>query len=100
MISITKISGDSMSPEYCDGDYVFSLNSSLIPTSLLSSKRDYIIEHDRIGAMIKRFAGRDPLEKERFLFKGLNEKSISQKEIGSLPRKAIKSLVIYKVSKG
>jgi phage repressor protein C with HTH and peptisase S24 domain len=98
MISITKISGDSMSPVYCDGDYVFCLNSAYIPTSLLKKDRDYIIEHRKFGTMIKRLTKRD-LADNQFHFTGLNQESVSAEQIGALPRKAIKSLIIHRVKK-
>lgn len=93
MLSIIKVRGDSMSPQYKNGDYVVSLKSQLLPSFLISEGRDYIIEHREHGRMLKRLTLKSN-QNQSFQFSGLNPKSISTENIGVHSKESILGLVI------
>ena len=97
MLFIYKISGDSMSPQYLNEDYVLALKVKFLPSFLIKKNQDFIIGHNQYGDMIKRLVQRK--KEDEFLFTGLNGKSISPEQIGVIKKGAIKGLVLWKIAK-
>ena len=96
MLFIYKISGDSMSPQYLNEDYVLALKVRFIPSFFLKKNQDFIIRHKIYGDMLKRLFSKK--ENGEYLFTGLNEQSISTEQIGALEKEHLKGLVLWKVS--
>ena len=92
MFKILKITGDSMSPDFREGDFV------LLATHPFALKRlkvgDVIIfEHGHYGTLIKRIASFDPETAEAYV-EGSNPDSLSSLRLGTIHRTAIRGKVI------
>jgi hypothetical protein len=87
-----------MSPQYSNEDYVLALKVKFIPPFLIKKNQDFIIHHSDYGDMLKRLILKKGSSDE-YIFAGLNEKSISSEEIGSLKKESLKGLVLWKIRK-
>ena len=97
MFRIIKVEGESMFPEYNNGDYVivsrFPLlfNMIRINSVLVFNSQDY-------GILIKKVAGMDKAQK-RYFFKGTNQMSITTEMIGAIDDKDIIGAVLLHFKK-
>jgi signal peptidase I len=97
MLRIHKVTGDSMSPDFQEGDFVVL---TTIPLFLERLKiGDVIIfEHQLYGTLIKRIASFDPGTAEAYV-EGTRPDSLDSRRLGTIRRDAIQGKVIAHFSK-
>ncbi len=97
MLRIIKISGESMSPEYHDGDYVVTSRLPLL-LGLVKINSVVVFKSEKYGPLIKKVSSIDKKEK-RYFFSGSNSISITTEEIGAIYQKNIYGSVIFHIKK-
>jgi len=97
MFKILKIHGDSMSPEFQEGDFVIILTASFI-LNRLKVGDDIIFGHKLYGTLIKRIASFDPNTAGVYV-EGTSEDSLDSRRLGTIRRENIKGKVIAHFSK-
>ena len=97
MLRIHKVTGDSMSPDFQDGDFVVL---TTVPFFLNRLKVGDIIifEHKLYGKLIKRIASFDPETAEAYV-EGTQSDSLDSLRLGTIRRDAIRGKVIAHFSK-
>jgi signal peptidase I len=97
MFRIHKVTGDSMSPDFQQGDFVLIATSDFVRKRLKVG--DIIIfEHKLYGTLIKRIASFDPETAEAYV-EGTRPDSLSSLRLGTIRRNAIRGKVIAHISK-
>jgi len=97
MLRIQKVVGDSMSPDFQEGDFVvittvpFFLNRLKVGDTI-------IFNHIRYGTLIKRIASFDPETAEAFV-EGTHPNSLDSRRMGTIRRDAILGKVIAHIPK-
>jgi len=92
MLRIHKIAGNSMSPDFQDGDFVvlttipFFLNRLKIGDTI-------VFEHKLYGTLIKRITSFDPVTAEAYV-EGTRPDSLDSRRLGTIRRNAIRGKVI------
>ncbi|OUR95436.1 hypothetical protein A9Q84_16515 [Halobacteriovorax marinus] len=94
MISIFKVQGQSMSPLYEDGDYLFIFKPFWKKPPL--AKQIIVFNHIKYGLLLKRVVSVDKKSKI-FFSKGHNSHSISREEIGAIKFEEIKGTPIFHI---
>jgi len=97
MFRILKVTGDSMSPDFQEGDFVVL---TTIPFFLnrLKIGDNIIFDHKLYGTLIKRIASFDPETAEAYV-EGSNPESLGSLRLGTIRRDAIRGKVIAHFSK-
>ena len=97
MLRIHKVAGDSMSPDYQEGDFVALIT---LPFFLKRIKvgDTIIFEHKLYGTLIKRIASFDPETAEAYV-EGTQPDSLDSRRLGTIRRDAIRGKVIAHFSK-
>jgi signal peptidase I len=92
MLRIHKVTGDSMSPDFQEGDFVVLLT---LPFFLKQLKvGDVIIfKHKLYGTLIKRIASFDPETAEAYV-EGTGPDSLDSRRLGTIRREKIRGKVI------
>lgn len=92
MLRIHKVTGESMSPDFQDGDFVAL---TTLPFFLKRLKVGDIIvfEHQLYGILIKRIASFDPETAEAYV-EGAHADSLDSRRLGTIRRDAIRGKVI------
>lgn len=95
MIKILKVSGDSLTPEYREGDFVMITK---IPFFLYRLKIGDVVafKHPDFGTMIKKVAAILPGGDEIFVV-GTHEHSVDSRNFGSLQRADLMGKVIWHI---
>jgi signal peptidase I len=95
MFKLLKVSGDSLTPEYREGDFVLITK---IPFFLYSLKVGDIVafRHPDYGTMIKKVATISPGGEEIFVM-GTHEHSVDSRHFGALQRSALMGKVIWHI---
>ena len=97
MFRIIKIEGESMSPDYNNGDFVIVtrlpllLNTVKINSVLVFTTQNY-------GILIKKISDIDRVKKKYF-FKGSNKNSVTTEMIGAIDKKDIIGVVLLHFKK-
>jgi nickel-type superoxide dismutase maturation protease len=93
MLQILKVTGESLAPEYQEGDFVLIAK---IPFLLNRLKEDDVIafRHPDYGVMIKRIAGLNPGQDQIFVL-GTHEHSIDSRHFGTIQRSDLVGKVIW-----
>jgi nickel-type superoxide dismutase maturation protease len=93
MLKFIKVTGESLSPDYQEGDYVM-----VVTFPFLSLNRGDIIvfRHPVYGTMIKKISHEDP---EGFYVIGNHPNSIDSRQFGSICRDDILGKVIWHIKK-
>jgi len=97
MLRIHKVTGDSMTPDFQDGDFVV-LTSVPFFLDRLKVGDIIIFEHKLYGTLIKRIVSFDPITAEAFV-EGTRPDSLDSRRLGTIRRKAIRGKVIAHFSK-
>lgn len=97
MFRIHKVTGDSMSPDFQDGDFVI-LTRVPILFNRLKVGDVIIFEHKYYGTLIKRIASFDPETAEAYV-EGTRPESLDSRRLGTIRRAAIRGKVIAHFSK-
>ncbi len=97
MFRIHKITGDSMSPDFQEGDFVVLIT---VPFFLNRLKIGDVIvfDHQLYGRLIKRIASFDPETAEAYV-EGTQPDSLGSLRLGTIWRGAIRGKVIAHFSK-
>ena len=97
MIRIIKVTGDSMSPDFHEGDFVISTTLPFI-LKRIDVGDAIIFEHKLYGTLIKRIASFDPETAEAYV-EGTNPDSLDSRRLGTIRRENIRGKVIAHFSK-
>lgn len=97
MFRIHKVTGDSMSPDFQDGDFVVLTTVPLF-LKRLKIGDTIIFEHKLYGTLIKRIASFDPETAEAYV-EGTRPDSLDSRRLGTIRRDAIRGKVIAHFSK-
>ena len=97
MFRILKVTGDSMSPAFQDGDFV-ALATAPFFIKRLKVGDTIIFDHKLYGTLIKRIASFDPETAEAYV-EGANSDSLDSRRLGTIRREAIQGKVIAHISK-
>jgi len=97
MLRLFKVSGDSLSPAFREGDFVLIAK---IPFFLCPIREGDVIvfRHERYGVMIKRVAFLEPEMDEVFVL-GEGENSTDSRKFGPISRKNVLGKVIWHIRK-
>ncbi len=87
MFRIIKVSGESMSPDFNNGDYVLVSRLPLI-LGMVKKNSILVFKSAEYGILIKKVSDIDRL-KGLFYFTGINTDSLSREQIGAISRKYI-----------
>ena len=95
MLQILKVTGESLAPEYREGDFVLIAK---IPFLLNRLRVDDIIafRHPDYGVMIKRVAGLDSGQDQIFVL-GTHEHSVDSRHFGTIRRADLVGKVIWHI---
>lgn len=91
MLSLIKVSGDSMSPTLKNGDYILIKKK---PRSFRSGFI-YVIMHERLGRIVKRLQSK---EGESLLFEGDNPASTSSRNIGVIKPTSVVGRALFAIT--
>jgi len=97
MFHILKVAGDSMSPDFQDGDFV-ALATAPFFLKRLKVGDTIIFDHKLYGTLIKRIASFDPETAEAYV-EGTSSDSLDSRRLGTIRREAIQGKVIAHISK-
>jgi signal peptidase I len=97
MFRIHKVSGDSMTPDFQEGDFV------LIGTAPFFLKRlkvgdTIIFQHKLYGTLIKRITAFDSVTREAYVA-GTSPESLDSRRLGTIRRENIRGKVIARFPK-
>jgi signal peptidase I len=95
MLNILKVTGDSLSPDYQEGDFVLA---SKIPVFLSTIREGDVVvfNHPEYGVLIKKVAIIYPQSREYFVI-GSHGHSVDSRRIGNIRRKDIIGKVIWHI---
>ena len=97
MLRLLKVSGESLSPEYQDGDFVLVAKIPLLFKSLHLG--DVIaFHHDIYGTMIKQVEDIST-DCQRFIVIGTHENSVDSTQFGTISRDVIIGKVIWHIKR-
>lgn len=92
MLRIHKVTGDSMSPDFQEGDFVVLARMPFLLKRLKTG--DIIIfDHKLYGTLIKRIASFDPETAEAYV-EGTRPDSLDSRRLGLIRRESIRGKVI------
>ena len=97
MIRLLKVTGDSMSPDFQDGDFV-ALATAPFFIKRLKVGDTIIFDHKLYGTLIKRIVSFDPETAEAYV-EGTRSDSLDSRRLGTIRREAIRGKVIAHISK-
>lgn len=97
MIKIIKVAGNSLSPFFLSGDFVF-INTSQRVCKKLQPDDTVVFNHPVYGRLIKRVVVNNS-QSENIEVSGYNEDSVSSHKLGLIPYSAIIGKVIYQVKR-
>ena len=97
MIRLLKVTGDSMSPDFQDGDFV-ALATAPFFLKRLKVGDTIIFDHKLYGTLIKRIVSFDPETAEAYV-EGTRSDSLDSRRLGTIRREAIRGKVIAHISK-
>ena len=97
MLKVLKVTGDSLSPFFLEGDFVVV---SKIPFFLRQPRSGDVVvfRHPAYGTMIKRVERLSPGGEEVYVV-GEHPLSTDSRQFGPLPRSALRGLVIWHIRK-
>jgi nickel-type superoxide dismutase maturation protease len=97
MLRIIKVTGESLSPEVQEGDYVVITTVPFFFNAL--KQGDMIVfRHPVYGTMVKHVARVDPGSEEIFVV-GSHPQSVDSRQFGSIPKKWITGKVLWQIAK-
>ena len=97
MLRIHKVSGDSMSPDFQEGDFVILITAPLF-LKRLKIGDTIIFGHKLYGTLIKRIASFDPETAEVYV-EGTQPDSLDSHRLGTIRPEAIRGKVVAHFSK-
>ena len=97
MLKIIKVTGDSMSPDFQEGDFVLLATAPFFLPRLKVGDT-IVFEHKFYGTLIKRIASFDPETAEVYI-EGTGPDSLDSRRLGTIRRENIRGKVIAHFSK-
>jgi len=97
MFKIIKVTGDSLWPDYEEGDFVIVTK---IPYFLKSVKRGDVVvfRSSQFGAMVK-YVDRIDHSGDKFYVVGVHPYSLDSRQLGAIPKKDIIGKVVFHVKR-
>ncbi|HBX70862.1 MAG TPA: hypothetical protein DEH25_16155 [Chloroflexi bacterium] len=96
MFKILKIRGESLTPEYNQGDYILVITHSHTIARLKPG--DVIVfQHPVYGTMVKRVEQIDPQAQEIFVV-GTHPQSLDSRQFGPIPRHWVTGKAIWHIA--
>jgi signal peptidase I len=92
MFRIHKVTGDSMSPDFQEGDFVL-IGTAPFFLKRLKTGDTIVFEHKLYGTLIKRVASFDPETGEVYV-EGTGPESLDSRRLGTIRRGNIRGKVI------
>jgi nickel-type superoxide dismutase maturation protease len=97
MLKLIKITGDSMTPEYKQGDYLLTTSISFVLRSIKSG--DIVVfRHPVYGTMVKQVQNVDHQTKEFFVI-GTHTNSTDSRHFGPIPENWLTGKVLWHIAK-
>ena len=93
MFKFIKVTGNSLYPEYREGDYVMIIT---IPFFQFKNGDTIVFQHPTYGRMIKII---ERIESDKFIVIGSHPGSIDSRQFGSIDREAILGKVIWHIKR-
>lgn len=97
MLKIIKVTGDSMSPDFKEGDFVLLATASFL-LKRLKVGDTIVFVHKLYGILIKRIASFDPETGEVYI-EGTRPDSLDSRRLGTIRRENIQGKVIAHFSR-
>jgi len=97
MFRIHKVTGDSMSPDFQDGDFVLLATAPFV-LKRLKVGDTIVFQHKLYGTLIKHIASFDPETAEAYV-EGTSPDSLDSRRLGTIRRENIRGKVIAHFSK-
>ncbi len=97
MLKIIKVTGDSMSPDFKEGDFVLLATASFL-LKRLKVGDTIVFAHKLYGILIKRIASFDPETGEVYI-EGTRPDSLDSRRLGTIRRENIQGKVITHFSR-
>lgn len=97
MLRIIKVTGESLSPEYKEGDYVVITTFPFFFSSLQQGDT-IVFQHPVYGTMVKHVERVDPDNGEIFVV-GSHPQSVDSRQFGSIPKKWLTGKVLWHIAK-
>jgi nickel-type superoxide dismutase maturation protease len=95
MFKLIKVKGNSLTPEYDQGDYVIVTTLSFVLRALKSG--DIVVfNHPVYGTMIKRIQSIDPQTRELFVI-GTHPQSTDSRTFGTIPQSWLFGKVLWHI---
>jgi signal peptidase I len=92
MFRIHKVAGDSMSPDFKEGDFVVLITQPFL-LKRIKVGDTIIFEHKFYGTLIKRIASFDPETAEAYV-EGTHPEGLDSRRLGTIRRESIRGKVI------
>ncbi len=98
MLKLLKVSGDSLSPAYEEGDFVVIAKIPLF-FNLRPKRGDVVVfDHPIFGTMIKQVEKIDTEKDELFVI-GTHQNSVDSRRFGPIPAQSVLGTVIWHIKK-
>lgn len=97
MLRLIKVSGNSLSPQYGEGDFVLVIKIPLL-FNLLKQGDTIVFNHPNYGILIKKVDNIDKERRKIFVI-GSHAFSVDSREFGPIGREALIGKVIWHVRK-
>ncbi|RPI34865.1 MAG: hypothetical protein EHM70_01520 [Chloroflexota bacterium] len=96
MFKLIRVTGQSLEPLYCEGDYVlvsrlYALFGAIRPGDVV------VLRHPAYGLMIK-LVEQVTVERDEIFVIGLNDWSVDSREFGGIARKDVLGKVIWGIT--
>ncbi len=95
MLKLIKVTGESLSPDYEEGDYVVVITLPFL-FAYLKPGDIVVFTHETYGMMIKRVEMVDPISKDMSVF-GNHPLSIDSRRIGPVKKKMLVGKVVWHI---
>jgi signal peptidase I len=97
MFQIHKVTGDSMSPDFQEGDFVLLATAPFF-LKRLKAGDTIVFQHKLYGTLIKRITSFDPETTDAYV-SGTSSESLDSRRLGTIRRKNIRGKVIARFPK-
>jgi nickel-type superoxide dismutase maturation protease len=96
MLRMIKVTGESLSPQFQEGDYVLIATIPFVVNNIKSGDT-IVFQHPGYGTMIKNVECVDNLE-DMISVTGTNPNSVDSRRFGPIPRKDVIGKVVWHIA--
>jgi nickel-type superoxide dismutase maturation protease len=93
MIKLIKVTGQSLLPEYQEGDFVMIIT---VPFFVFKTGNTVVFEHPAYGTLIKKILRIGP---EGLFVTGTHPHSVDSRQFGSIDRRSVLGKVVWHIRK-